>query len=126
VTVRRMLDAIAASNKGGKSPANAATKRLDLDDDPGEASDTVDPERNPDLDRLRRASPEALYDLFQIMKEAEKRKKNRLDAGVEVIGIAPIGSHAARDYALACPVTTSSRKSRNEEATTSTSSNSGS
>src|SRR5947208_14776736 len=65
-TVRKTLDAIAASSKDRKSPAEAETKRLDLDDEASESNPAVDPERNPDLSRLQRASPEALFDLFQL------------------------------------------------------------
>ena len=63
--VRRVLDALAAvsttPNSGSKRPVGSAA--------PADA--TIDPLANPDLDQLQRVSPEALLDLFRLLKEAQ-------------------------------------------------------
>ena len=63
--VRRVLDALAAvsttPNSGSKRPAGSAAP----------ADVTIDPLANPDLDQLQRVSPEALLDLFKLLKEAQ-------------------------------------------------------
>src|SRR5262245_21708985 len=62
--VRRVLDALAAvsttPNNGSKRAAGSAA--------PADA--TIDPLANPDLDQLQRVSPEALLNLFRLLKEA--------------------------------------------------------
>ena len=64
-SVRKILDAMAAAKQ--KPPGPARERQRDVG--PGR-SDTVriDPGRNPDLEIFQRASPEAAYDLFQILK----------------------------------------------------------
>jgi len=63
--VRRVLDALAAvstaPNNGSKRAVGSAA--------PADA--TIDLLANPDLDQLRRVSPEALLDLFRLLKEAQ-------------------------------------------------------
>ncbi len=70
--VRRALDALAKLDEGqmragvmleGSKAGTTPQKR------PGEP-----PSKNPDLDRLERASPEALDDLFQLLKQASRPK----------------------------------------------------
>ena len=62
--LRRVLDALAAISTtrimGASAPSGAA---------PADA--TIDPLANPDLDQLQRVSPEALLDLFRLLKEAQ-------------------------------------------------------
>jgi hypothetical protein len=67
--VRRVLDALAASEMqtrsalvGGGQPATA----------PVQPDSSAEPSDNPDLDRLERSSPEALNDLFQLLKQAAR------------------------------------------------------
>jgi hypothetical protein len=74
-TVRRLLDALAAVEAGAdasSSPrgenARGAARRS-----PGEAP-SLDPQANPDLDQLQRSSPEAVLDLFEILKKAQAAK----------------------------------------------------
>ena len=61
--VRRALDTLAAKQMPGEGKPGARSREGSLDDLFDEATD-------PDLDRLERASPEAAYDLFQILKKA--------------------------------------------------------
>jgi hypothetical protein len=63
--IRRVLDALASvsttPNNGSKRAVGSAA--------PADA--TIDPLANPDLDQLQRVSPEALLDLFRLLKEAQ-------------------------------------------------------
>jgi hypothetical protein len=63
--VRRVLDALAAvsttPDSTGKHAVGSAAP-VDV---------TIDPLANPDLDQLQRVSPEALLDLFKLLKEAQ-------------------------------------------------------
>jgi hypothetical protein len=69
--VRRVLDALAATDVqtrsalvGGKPPATA----------PAQPNPSAEPSENPDLDRLERSSPEAVNDLFQLLKQAARSR----------------------------------------------------
>jgi hypothetical protein len=65
--VRRVLDALAAID-------NVQTRGAPMPSDPQIApsrpGDAAGPSNNPDLDRLERSSPEAMNDLFQLLKQA--------------------------------------------------------
>jgi hypothetical protein len=63
--VRRVLDALAAINTAPNSGGKPAVG------DAAPADVTIDPLANPDLDQLQRVSPEALLDLFRLLKEAQ-------------------------------------------------------
>ena len=64
--VRRVLDALAAvsTTPDGAGKSGSAAPRPDA---------ALDPLANPDLDQLQRASPEALLDLFKLLKEAAEK-----------------------------------------------------
>ncbi|MET0278211.1 MAG: hypothetical protein ABW198_07760 [Pseudorhodoplanes sp.] len=65
--VRRILDEM-AQPKPRPEPKNSQKKR-DMFDGKGSAPAPIDLSTNPDIDvYLQRASPEAAYDLFQILK----------------------------------------------------------
>jgi hypothetical protein len=64
--VRRVLDAL-ASNGMRADPPRDTKGGLSDPDRPG-------PSDNPDLDRLQHASPEAINDLFQLLKQASGGK----------------------------------------------------
>jgi hypothetical protein len=68
--VRDFLDKVA------KVPPATGSKRLSLDDEPPTRGTVTpfDPKQNPDLERLQRASPEAVNDLFQLLKQAGTRR----------------------------------------------------
>ena len=63
-SVRKIMDAMLASKQGAptKEPAAKAERRRDA------GAVVIDPQRNPDLEVFQRASPEAAYDLFQLLK----------------------------------------------------------
>jgi len=67
VGVRKIVDAIVAS----KRPSSAKPKRGRTVETPqsGDGVVVIDPARNPDLIVFQRASPEAAYDLFQLLKQ---------------------------------------------------------
>jgi hypothetical protein len=70
--VRRALDALAKLDEGGM--------RAGVVTDGGKGGSSQPkrpgaPSQNPDLDRLERASPEALDDLFQLLKQAGRTKQ---------------------------------------------------
>jgi hypothetical protein len=45
---------------------------------PEQPPDSFDPKENPDVERLQRVSPEAVHDLFQLLKQAaEKATKSK-------------------------------------------------
>ena len=62
--VRRVLDAIAGA---AAEPPSEFSDRSSIRRKPERPPD---PERNPDLDQLGRASPEAAHDLFLLIKKA--------------------------------------------------------
>jgi hypothetical protein len=66
-SVRRIIDAMAAAKQ---QPSSAPRDRQrDVGDRrSGDGTVQIDPLRNPDLEIFQRASPEAAYDLFQILK----------------------------------------------------------
>ncbi|MGE0285355.1 MAG: hypothetical protein AB7I42_00610 [Bradyrhizobium sp.] len=71
-TVRRLLDAVA-------KPAGPVVQSTQPDEDkqPLPATEELDPASNPDLPRLQRASPEAVNDLFQLLKLAGAKQKEK-------------------------------------------------
>jgi hypothetical protein len=73
--VRRALDvlaAIAAPAAGGTTAPEQRSRGIG----PRDPTATPDPIENPDLNRLQMASPEAAYDLFQLLKQASSRKSH--------------------------------------------------
>jgi hypothetical protein len=70
--VRHLLDSMAAIEAG------TATYGLPRSGGPHEAAPdagiALDPRTDPDLDRLQRSSPEAVLDLFQLLKQAGEKK----------------------------------------------------
>jgi hypothetical protein len=61
-SVRRIIDAMAAAKlQPPRERQRDMTERRD-------GAVEIDPGRNPDLDIFQRASPEAAYDLFQLLK----------------------------------------------------------
>ena len=68
--VRRMLDALA----GIDEHHDVAPLARQMDLPPEQAPESFDPDKNPDVERLQRASPEAVHDLFQLLKQASGGK----------------------------------------------------
>ena len=69
--VRTILDALEAARRSPEGARTEPPKETyrDVLGGPGGERIRIDPARNPDLDHLfQRASPEAAYDLFQILK----------------------------------------------------------
>jgi hypothetical protein len=79
--VRRALDALADVEAGG-----GRGRGRDLQDDPRprpnapSGAPAFDASANPDLNRLERATPEAVFDLFQLIKQAGATKPLRAPA----------------------------------------------
>ena len=75
-SVRKILDAITAARQ--KQPeAPAAERPRDVTGAPPRAPGVIiDSARNPDLEYFQRASPEAAYDLFQLLKRAGDKRSN--------------------------------------------------
>jgi hypothetical protein len=74
--VRRALDVLAEIDAGNRAISRATEPPMSRSD-PAASSmpgDDFDRQRNPDLDRASRASPEALHDLFQLIKQAGSTK----------------------------------------------------
>jgi len=65
--VRRILDAMAAANRQTRS-LPPVRKRDSGRERSGDGTVVIDPLRNPDLEIFQRSSPEAAYDLFQLLK----------------------------------------------------------
>lgn len=73
LVVRRAIDAVAAldaRSADGAATPEPRTRGIG----PRDPSVTLDPVANPDLNRLQMASPEAAYDLFQLLKQAGSGK----------------------------------------------------
>jgi hypothetical protein len=71
--VRKILDALAAAKRSRPAAAADPGRVRDVTGDPRlrDGDFRLDPLQNPDLKVLfQRASPEAAYDLFQILKQA--------------------------------------------------------
>jgi hypothetical protein len=70
--VRHLLDAMAAlqANADPNGPARPGNKR----EGGPNSGVSLDPKTDPDLDRLQRSSPEAVLDLFQVLKQAGAKK----------------------------------------------------
>ena len=66
--VRKIVDAVVAA-KGKPPTAPAPPRQRDV------TAVVIDPVRNPDLEVFQRASPEAAYDLFQLLKKVGGRAK---------------------------------------------------
>lgn len=68
--VRRLLDALADLDVETKTTSHSRRS-----DTPAERPPKAfDPEKNPDVDTLQRASPEAVHDLFQLLKQVKQTK----------------------------------------------------
>jgi len=65
--VRRALNALAALDD---VKPRGALMPTDPQPAPRPAGNSAPPSRNPDLERLERSSPEAMNDLFQLLKQA--------------------------------------------------------
>lgn len=68
--VRRLLDTLDESDER-RSMSNRAAEPLGPTRQPPEI---FDPNANPDAERLQRASPEAVHDLFQLIKQVKDKK----------------------------------------------------
>lgn len=68
--VRRLLDTLDDPNERGIISNRAAEPQLPS----GRPTELFDPNANPDAERLQRASPEAVHDLFQLIKQAKDKK----------------------------------------------------
>jgi hypothetical protein len=68
VGVRKIVDAIVASKQRSSSPKRKRGRTVDKPPS-GDGAVVIDPARNPDLIVFQRASPEAAYDLFQLLKQ---------------------------------------------------------
>jgi hypothetical protein len=67
VGVRKIVDALVASKQ---RPSTKNKRGRTVDKPPsGDGALVIDPARNPDLIVFQRASPEAAYDLFQLLKQ---------------------------------------------------------
>ena len=68
--VRKILDALEATRPApGQQRRGTPGTFRDIPGGPGGQTMRIDPSRNPDLNQLlQRASPDAAYDLFQILK----------------------------------------------------------
>jgi hypothetical protein len=71
--VRRALDALAADEVQTRTDLRPGSPRADQGR-PGRPHEKSD---NPDLDRLERSSPEAMNDLFQLLKQAGARRQKQ-------------------------------------------------
>ena len=71
--VRRALDALAADEVQTRTDLRPGSPRADQGR-PGRPAEDSD---NPDLDRLERSSPEAMNDLFQLLKQAGARRQKQ-------------------------------------------------
>jgi hypothetical protein len=69
--VRRALDVLSEINAGNGAARPSAEPPMSRSSKLG---DDFDRQRNPDLDKASRASPEALHDLFQLIKQAGSTK----------------------------------------------------
>jgi hypothetical protein len=69
---RQILDAIAAldATRALERASGDLTEAAPLSAQDAESDGVFDPDENPDLRRLERAAPEALHDLFQLLKTA--------------------------------------------------------
>jgi hypothetical protein len=65
--VRKLLDAI----HPGHPPVSTQAMEAPLSPEP--PPDSFDPNENPDVARLQRVSPEAVHDLFQLLKQAAQK-----------------------------------------------------
>ena len=73
--VRKLIDAVAAAKQTRRKSAVKMKRNRDVRNNRNTGDDvmTVNPKQNPDLYLLfQRSSPEAAYDLFQILKQVSK------------------------------------------------------
>lgn len=68
--VRRLLDTLDEPDKRRSMSNRAAEPQVPS----RPSSELFDPAANPDAERLQRASPEAVHDLFQLIKQAKDKK----------------------------------------------------
>jgi non-ribosomal peptide synthetase component F len=72
--VRRILDALAfATSKRNDDPEFHRKPARRLQRDNAAERPAFDPEKNPDLVVYQRSSPEAAHDLFQLLKQIQKK-----------------------------------------------------
>ena len=72
--VRKILDTMAAVKERPAQPKTPRYRDVFGGDSAPQDSLRLDPQKNPDLDILfQRASPEAAYDLFQILKQVGRQ-----------------------------------------------------
>ncbi|MBX9845198.1 MAG: hypothetical protein K2Z80_25640 [Xanthobacteraceae bacterium] len=74
--VRRALDVLSEIDAGNHATSRSADPPMHRSDStsPSRLGDDFDRQRNPDLDSASRASPEAMHDLFQLIKQAGSTK----------------------------------------------------
>ena len=76
--VRRLLDAMAAietaAAAGNPAPSEPGKVGAGAGGLAPDANVALDPQTNPDLDQLQRTSPEAVLDLFKLLKQASPAK----------------------------------------------------
>jgi hypothetical protein len=68
--VRRFLDALADVEAHKSLMSRDGQINVPTEKPP----ESFDPDENPDVDRMQRASPEAVHDLFQLLKQAAAKK----------------------------------------------------
>lgn len=68
--VRRLLDTLDRPSEHRTVSGRATEMQLPVKS----SSELFDPKVNPDAERLQRASPEAVHDLFQLIKQAKDKK----------------------------------------------------
>lgn len=69
-TVRELLDVV----NDGKGRSVQTRQSIAPAPPPRE---TIDPDADPDLEGMQRASPEAVHDLFQLLKRASQKKEEK-------------------------------------------------
>jgi len=62
--IRTIMDVLVAGKQRASPRASTEKRQRDA------GSIRLDPQRNPDLEAFQRSSPEAAYDLFQLLKRA--------------------------------------------------------
>ena len=65
--VRILLDKI------DRAQSTVSNQAIETPLPPEQPPDSFDPKENPDVERLQRASPEAVHDLFQLLKQAAEK-----------------------------------------------------
>jgi hypothetical protein len=70
-TVRELLDSVDEEVKGRSVQTRQSIAPAPPPREP------IDPNADPDLERMQRASPEAVHDLFQLLKRASQKKEEK-------------------------------------------------